>query len=143
MRAATLGLALGAGLAAIGAAGAVDRPEDIDCATASSTPELGWCAEQAQIAADRALNRLLARVRDQIKGNKELEAGQRASWASDLERAQSHWLAFRAADCRKVVGWEWHGGTGLGAAINGCLAAKSTARAKELAERYNLADAPR
>ena len=122
---------------------AADPVPKIDCATAVTTPEIGWCAEQSFIAADRDLNALYARVLAQIAAADGMDAAKRRAWAADLRHAQRHWIAYRDKDCRGVTGWEWHGGTGLGAAINTCLATTSHARAKDLRARYQLLDTAR
>ena len=61
---------------------------------------------------------------------------QRKGWKSDLRDAQRLWFAHREKDCGPVVGWEWFGGTGMGAASLACKTAKTEARTSEIVARY-------
>jgi uncharacterized protein YecT (DUF1311 family) len=110
--------------------------EEVDCANASSTAEINFCAEKDFDAADKALNSAyeaaLARIR-----TRDLEKPYDAqSFEEAMRSAQRAWVAFRDADCKDLTAQEWAGGSGTSAAVLGCMTDKTIARTKELKERF-------
>jgi uncharacterized protein YecT (DUF1311 family) len=65
-----------------------------------------------------------------------LTLAQRADWRAKLTAAQRHWVAFKTADCREPVGYEWFGGTGMSGAVSTCLAKHTLDRMQDLKARY-------
>jgi uncharacterized protein YecT (DUF1311 family) len=108
----------------------------IDCEQAKTTPEIAWCAERDLDAADKLLNGAYQQALAHIAKADALSAAQREQWAGAMREAQRRWIAFRDQDCGEVIGWEWFGGTGMGAASLGCKIAKTEARTRELTDRY-------
>ncbi len=127
--------AIGALLLLTGTPRAQSGDPKIDCAKASTTQEINFCAEQDFKAADARLNAaykaMLGRVEIGTDFDRKTQAGLRAA----IQDAQRKWLAFRDADCKEAVGREWTGGTGMTAAVYTCLTEKSLARIKELDAR--------
>lgn len=126
---------LGVYLLALSVASPVSA-ETVDCANASSTVEINFCAEKDFDAADKALNRAyeaaLARIR-----TRDLERPyDRASFEEAMRSAQRAWVAFRDADCKDLTAQEWAGGSGTSAAVLGCMTEKTIMRTKELKERF-------
>lgn len=126
-------------LLALFAASLPARADDpIDCAEQNTTVEMNFCADEDFKASDAKLNAVYKKVLAQI-GDSDLEKPyDRASWESALRESQRAWVAFRDADCKGAVPMEWSGGTGTTSAVLGCMTAKTDARTKDLAERYNL-----
>lgn len=108
----------------------------IDCAKATSTPELNWCSEQELAVADKKLNQAYAQVLKHIASADAMPKEQRQKWTDAVREAQRRWIAFRDHDCGEVIGYEWFGGTGMTGAMLGCKIEKTTARTKEFQERY-------
>lgn len=108
----------------------------IDCANASATPELNHCAEIRLKKADSDLAAALEKARAQVGKRAGSDAGQRGKWTAGLDDAQKAWAAYREADCKGVVPYEWQGGTGATLAVLECMAQMTEARAYELTERY-------
>jgi uncharacterized protein YecT (DUF1311 family) len=107
-----------------------------DCGEARNTVEMIACADQELAAADAKLNEAYLKV---LKRAADLNAPapyDGKAYEAALRAAQRAWVAFRDADCKGVVPFEWGGGMGATAAVLGCLAAKTTARTKELNESY-------
>jgi uncharacterized protein YecT (DUF1311 family) len=107
----------------------------VDCGKAVATPELNHCAELDFEKADKALNQAYRAALARIDGATELDAKVRAGWRKTLQDAQRKWIAFRDADCKGAMAYEWYGGTGATAAVLGCMTALTEARTKELQER--------
>ena len=108
----------------------------IDCANASATPELNHCAEIRLKKADSDLSAAVEKARAQVGKRAGSDAGERGKWIAGLEDAQKAWAAYREADCKGVVPYEWQGGTGATLAVLECMAQMTEARAFELTERY-------
>lgn len=130
--------ALGAGvLLAVLASPAAAQPS-IDCGKAATTPEIAFCAEADLKVADAALNdayrAMLARIDASAGDGDNAAATQARSWREAATDAQRRWIAFRDADCA-AVGAAWRGGTGMGAAVLGCLAEATRARTATLTTR--------
>lgn len=125
---------LGLALLLLSGAPACAEPA-IDCAKATATPEIAFCAEKDFKAADTALNdayrALLAKIDASAGSGDNAAATQARSWREAVTEAQRKWIAFRDADCA-AVGTAWNGGTGMGAAVSGCLAEATRARTAAL-----------
>ncbi len=115
---------------------AVANPKP-DCTSPSSTPEITYCTGLYLEAADAELNRAYQDVITSIRTASHLNAAQRRDWEQAMGEAQRHWIAFTAKDCGEVTGWEWHQGTGQGAASLACRLMKTQARTEELKTRYS------
>lgn len=122
------------------AAPALAEPEPkIDCANASSTVEMNYCADQDYEAADKALN---AAYQKALKALPEMavadsERFNAKAWEKVLRASQRAWIAYRDAECQEHVPMFWGGGTGTTAAVIGCLTELTKARTKELKESYD------
>ncbi|MFN3868295.1 MAG: lysozyme inhibitor LprI family protein, partial [Hyphomicrobiaceae bacterium] len=111
----------------------------IDCANASSTLEMNFCADKDFTAADKALNAAYQRALKAVPGMAD-GASDRFSarnWEKALRDSQRAWLAYRDAECREHIPMFWGGGTGTTVAVIGCLTALTNARTKELRESYD------
>jgi uncharacterized protein YecT (DUF1311 family) len=113
--------------------------ETVDCAKAETTVDLTMCAEQDYRKSDDELNRIydqaLASI-DKRSGDGVMTAAQLKDWKEDLRTSQRAWISFRDADCNRLTGWEWFGGSIAPAAAWNCLSAKTQARSEELKDRY-------
>lgn len=107
-----------------------------DCTDAGSTVEISRCFERELAREDAALNRVFQQATRSIRENDAMADGDRRNWEAALRDAQRKWIAFRDADCKDTVGYEWFGGTGAGSAVLACMAQKTRTRTKELTERY-------
>ncbi|GBU19100.1 MULTISPECIES: lysozyme inhibitor LprI family protein [Methylobacterium] len=134
MRFAAAALLLGL---AVVPASAEPKAVPVDCAKASSTPEIAFCAQEDFERADKLLNEaykgMLAKVGSASADVPGLAVQQKA-WREALVESQRRWIAFRDADCA-AVGAGWMGGTGMGAAVSNCLADATRARTKVLQSR--------
>lgn len=113
---------------------AADAPR-IDCAQATSTVEINFCADKDYQVADKALNAAYAKALADVRkrgGEKPYDA---KSYEDAFRNAQRAWLAYRDAECKDLVAQEWSGGTGTTAAVLGCLTRKTAERTKELLDR--------
>lgn len=106
------------------------------CADKTSNVEITACAAAFAAKADRDLNAVWQRVLSSIDGATHLTKAQRADWRAKLIAAQRHWVAFKTADCREPVGYEWFGGSGMSSAVSTCLAKHTTDRMQDLKARY-------
>ncbi len=117
------------------AASALTRAPKIDCEKATATVELNYCEELEFKKADKELNEAYRAALARIDRTTALDAKVRAEWRKALQDAQRKWIAFRDADCKGAVAYEWYSGTGATLAVLGCMRAMTLARAKELRER--------
>jgi uncharacterized protein YecT (DUF1311 family) len=108
----------------------------IDCAVATATPELNHCAEIRLKKADSELAAALETVRNQIVKRAAAPPLDRTAWTAGLGDADKAWRAYREADCKGLVPYEWQGGTGTTLAVLECMAQMTEQRAFELTERY-------
>ena len=106
------------------------------CADKTSNVELTQCMAGFAARTDRDLNTLWPLVLSSIEGATHLTKAQRADWRAKLTAAQRHWIAFKTADCREPVGYEWFGGTGMSSAVSACLAKHTLDRLQDLKARY-------
>ena len=111
------------------------RAPKVDCGKAVATPELNYCAELDFEKADKALNQAYQAALARIDQTTERDAKVRAEWRKTLQDAQRKWIAFRDADCKGAMAYEWYGGTGATVAVLGCMTGLTEARTKELQER--------
>ncbi len=116
----------------------LESPETIaaDCSNAPTTIEQNDCAAEKFRQVDRRLNRVYKRVLAKIATEDTRPPFGRKAWKRALIKAQKAWIAFRDADCRKLVEMEWQGGTGTTGAIYACMTDKTLTRIRELKERY-------
>ena len=108
--------------------------ETADCGKAITTVEMNACADQELAAADAKLNEAYKKALDKAAGQNAPAPYDAKAYEAAIRAAQRAWVAFRDADCKGVVPFEWGGGTGATAAVLGCLSSKTTARTKELEE---------
>ena len=112
------------------------QAQTIDCAKASSTVEMNFCADKDFQAADKSLNEAYAAALASIK-TRDLEKPYDAkSFETAMRASQRAWLAYRDADCKDLVPQEWSGGSGTTSAVLGCMTEKTMQRTKDLKERY-------
>lgn len=116
-------------------AAAVAQPNPIDCANASSTVELNYCAERDLDKADQALNATYKQLIASIAKSGGEAPYDPKSWEAALRQSQRAWVAFREAECKGLVPMEWGGGTGTTQAVLICMTELTNARTKTLAER--------
>jgi uncharacterized protein YecT (DUF1311 family) len=120
------------GQTATGAASSLE----VACADKTSNVEITACAADFAAKVDRDLNAVWKRVLTSIDGASHLTMTQRADWRTRLTAAQRQWIAFKTADCREPVGYEWFGGTGMSSAVSTCLAKHTMDRMQDLKARY-------
>ena len=108
----------------------------IDCAAATDGPELTHCAEIRLKKADSDLATVLDKVKGQIGKRAGANTDERTRWATALDAAHTAWIAYREADCRELVPFEWKSGTGASLAVLECMAQMTEQRGFELTERY-------
>jgi uncharacterized protein YecT (DUF1311 family) len=114
----------------------VAQAQNIDCANASSTVEMNFCADKDFQAADKALNETYEAAVASTK-TRDLEKPYDAkSFEAAMRAAQRAWIAYRDADCKDLTAQEWSGGTGTTSAVLGCMTEKTMQRTKDLKERY-------
>jgi uncharacterized protein YecT (DUF1311 family) len=110
--------------------------QNIDCANASSTVEMNFCADRDFQAADKSLNAAYEAALASIKTRDLDKPYDAKSFEAALRAAQRAWLAYRDADCKDLVAQEWSGGSGTTSAVLGCMTEKTIERTKELKDRY-------
>jgi len=115
---------------------AASDPIEDACRDKTSNVEQTQCMAEFAVKADRDLNALWPRVLASIDGASHLTKSQRADWKAKLTAAQRHWIAFKTADCREPVGYEWFGGTSMSSAVSTCLAKHTLDRLNDLKARY-------
>jgi uncharacterized protein YecT (DUF1311 family) len=120
------------------AARADDAAPEIDCANASATVELNFCAEKELDTADVALNAVYKKVLAFIAKSGTEKPYDAKSWEDALRESQRAWVAFRDADCKGLIPMSWTGGTGATGAVLGCMSEKTKARTEELESLYKL-----
>jgi uncharacterized protein YecT (DUF1311 family) len=122
----------------VGIARAEEPAPAIDCAKATATVELNFCAEKELDKADAALNAVYKKVLAYIAktgGDKPYDA---KSWEAALRESQRAWVAFRDADCKGLIPMSWTGGTGTTGEVLGCMLDKTKVRTTELESLYEL-----
>jgi uncharacterized protein YecT (DUF1311 family) len=129
-----LGCSSAAALGQTGPAAAVSLEQA--CANKASNVEITACAADFAAKVDRDLNAIWQRVLSSIDGATHLTKAQRSDWRAKLTAAQRHWVAFKTADCREPVGYEWFGGSGMSSAVSSCLAKHTQDRMQDLKARY-------
>jgi uncharacterized protein YecT (DUF1311 family) len=93
----------------------------INCANASTTPELKYCSQLSYAAADKKLNQVYKQVISNTKGEqKQL-----------LVSGQTAWIKFRDNNCDFEV-YPYRGGTGYEIFRNGCLERLTKQRTEDL-----------
>lgn len=109
---------------------------EVDCAKAVSTVDLNSCAEQRLDVADKALNETYQKIFADLALPDTENAAGNLEWADALRVSQRAWVAFRDADCEKLMIHEAGGGTATTGAILGCMTEMTEARTKDLKDRY-------
>ena len=105
-----------------------------DCGDARNTVEMNACADKELTAADADLNKAYRKVLARVPSVDAPAPYDAKGYEAALRAAQRAWVAYRDADCKGVVPFEWGGGTGATAAVLGCLTEKTKARTKDLNE---------
>ena len=118
------------------AATAAHAADEVDCATAVTTVDLNACAEQSLDVADKALNETYKKILADLALPDTENAAGNAKWTEALKVSQRAWVAFRDADCDKLMVHEAGGGTATTGAILGCMTEMTDARTKNLKDRY-------
>jgi len=113
---------------------AQEQNPPIDCSRATSTVELNACEDRELAAADKRLNEAYRAALLRIDQAASHDANLKREWRQAFQDAQRKWIAFRDADCKGPIAYEWYGGSGATLAVLGCLRGKTEARAKELRE---------
>jgi uncharacterized protein YecT (DUF1311 family) len=108
----------------------------VDCANAQATYELNFCANKDFEKADAELNKVYKQALAHVGESAGTAPYDRKSWEAALRASQRTWVAFRDADCKDLTAMEWQGGTGGTAAELGCMTQLTSARAKDLRDRY-------
>ncbi len=132
----TIVLAAALVLAVSPARAADEAADNVDCAKAVSTVDLNTCAEREFDAADKALNETYKKILADLALPDTENAAGNLKWADALKVSQRAWVAFRDADCGKLIVFEAGGGTATTGAILGCMTELTQARTKSLKERY-------
>ena len=109
---------------------------EVDCAAAVTTVDLNSCAEQRLDVADTALNETYQKILANLALPDNENAAGNLKWAEALKVSQRAWVAFRDADCDRLMVHEAGGGTATTGAILGCMTEMTEARTKSLKERY-------
>jgi uncharacterized protein YecT (DUF1311 family) len=127
------------GWTAIGICLAVTQPslaQPLNCDAPSATHEQNACAEKELEKADGALNTAYKAALAKIQAQDAPAPYDAKAYEAAFRAAQRAWVAYRDADCKGVVPFEWTGGTGTTSAVLGCLAAKTNARTQELTDGF-------
>lgn len=103
--------------------------------TASSTVEFARCVSAALDRADGELNAAYQQALQRIRRSDDPFAD-KTQWEAGLRAAQRAWIAWRDADCKGLLPFEWGGGTGTNAAVMECQFSRTVERTTELRERY-------
>jgi uncharacterized protein YecT (DUF1311 family) len=111
-------------------------PNPIDCAKATSTVEINYCADRDYAEADRALNEAYKTALAIVTKSDNAAPYAAAQWEKEFRASQRAWIAFRDADCKGLVPMEWSGGSGTTFAVLGCMIDLTKARTTVLLERY-------
>ena len=120
-------------------AAASARAEDaVDCANAMSTADLNTCGSQALDVADAELNRVYKKILADFAGPDDGNEDNNKKWAEALRVSQRAWVAFRDADCEKLMIFEGGGGSMTTGAVLGCMTELTEARTKDLKARYEI-----
>jgi uncharacterized protein YecT (DUF1311 family) len=108
----------------------------INCATAMTTPELNYCADQGLEAADAELNAAYKKAIAYIRTTGSERPYDPRSWEKALRASQQAWVAFRDAECAGLVPMAFSGGTITTSAVLGCKTTMTEARTKALISIY-------
>jgi len=105
-------------LAAAVALAAADAPAPAPSCPGDTTPEINDCMAAKLDAAERELDRYLAAARQRLKSDAADSPGVAAALA-DIDKAQSAWKVYSAAECDAVYNY-WKEGTIRGAMALTC-----------------------
>jgi uncharacterized protein YecT (DUF1311 family) len=109
----------------------------VDCANAMSTADLNTCGSQALDAADAELNKVYKKILADFAGPDDGNEDNNKKWVEALRASQRAWVAFRDADCEKLMIFEAGGGSATTGAVLGCMTELTQARTKDLKDRYD------
>lgn len=124
--------AVAAGLLAAGPSLAEEKPI---CENAQTTIEIGECVKKEYDKADAELNDVWKAIMATFQDKDYMPAEDVKAWKDALLASQRDWIKFKEEDC-DAVGYEWYGGTGRSNAVVFCLLDHTTARTKDLKERF-------
>lgn len=108
----------------------------LDCAELTSNAEMTDCMKRRYESADQELNRVYQMAIDKIRKSDHLTVKQRKEWEAAFRKAQRAWVTFKDADCGEMIGWEWHGGSGMALTSLTCLFERTATRTEEIRSRY-------
>src|SRR5262245_1426719 len=94
-----------------------------------------WSDEQCLARFADHLDRELDAIWSRVLASIDASTAHGPDWKSKLAESQEYWVRFRRADCH-AVRYEWHGGTGMSAAVSTCLAKHTLGRIQNLKRRY-------
>lgn len=94
----------------------------VNCDNPQATPEINYCAEQANQAADKVLNTNYKKLVATLSDNTEKER---------LVNAQRAWIGFRDKHCEFET-YSMRQGTGYSGYLSACLETLTTQRAESL-----------
>lgn len=129
------GARLASGLFLLLISASASAEEEALCADAWITVDMRACLDKAYKRADGELNAVWKTVMASIAEADHMPAKERKAWKEELLESQRAWITFKSHDC-DAVGFEWWGGSGASGAILSCLLEHTTARMKNLRERY-------
>lgn len=127
-------LSLSAG--GISTVSAEEEAPPVNCSNPMSTYEINVCSEKEFEKADADLNAAYRQALAAVAASDSAKPYDRKSWEEALRTSQRAWVAFRDAECKGLIPMEWQGGTGTTGAELGCMTQLTSARTKELRERY-------
>lgn len=105
------------------------------CADAQTTVEIGECVRKAYDRADAELNAVWKQAMATVARADYMAPKDRKAWKETLLASQRAWVQFKEKDC-EAVGYDWWGGSGASNAVVFCWLDHTTARTKDLKERY-------
>lgn len=108
------------------------RADDaIDCKDPPDQNSMTRCAGIDYEKADKELNKLWPEIKGSAEDSDKGASGEEGGYLKALMASQKAWIAFRDAECT-WEGFQSHGGSMEPMLVNGCLAALTKERIKQL-----------
>ncbi len=120
-------------VAALSGAGQVHADDAIDCKDPPDQNSMTRCAGLDYEKADKELNALWPSIKASAEESDKGASAEDGGYLKALMASQKTWLAFRDAECT-WQGFQSHGGSMEPMLVNGCLAAVTKDRIKQLKE---------